>query len=167
MIKIIVATDLNNAIGYNNELLFNISEDLKRFKELTTGHFVVMGRKTYESLPKGALPKRINVVLTRDEGYDPKNPAVVVEHNINKIINHYNNSGKQQKDLWIIGGEEIYKLFLPFTDQIYLTEVFKEVKEVDVFFPKLDESKWESGRKEFFYCEKYNCIVQFKVLNRI
>lgn len=149
-IKMIVATNKDYGIGYKNELLFHVSEDLKRFRDLTTGHFVVMGRKTYESIPK-PLPKRINVVLTRDKDYSPKNKETIVEHDPMKIINHYLNTGKQTKDLWIIGGNEIYELFLPFVDEIYLTYINKSSDKVDTYFPCEQLNKFKELYKLFSY----------------
>ena len=165
-IKLIVAVDNNFGIGYKNELLFRVKEDLRRFRELTTGHFVVMGRKTYESLPK-ALPERINVVITHNKSYKPKDPTVVVETDIKKIVSHYLNTGTQEKDLWVIGGAEIYKQFLPYVDEIELTIVHKDAEKVDAFFP-IEEvlANFYGTNSERIFNEKYDCKVTFATYRR-
>lgn len=166
MIKLIVAVDSNYGIGYKNELLFRVKEDLQRFRELTTGNFVVMGRKTYESLPK-TLPERVNVVITRNIDYKIKDHTVIVESNINRIISHYNNTGQQDKDLWIIGGAEIYNLFLPFVDEIHLTMIHKEAPNVDTFFPMEEVLKsFEKVCSERSYSEKEECKLTFITYER-
>lgn len=163
-IKLIVAVDNSFGIGYKNSLLFRISEDLRRFRELTTGHFVVMGRKTYESLPK-ALPERFNVVITRNPSYNPKDHNVIVEKDIEKIVSLYNNTGEQDKDLWVIGGAEIYKEFLPYADEIHLTMIHKSAENVDTYFPmeKALELGFTMRESERVYSEKEECKVTFSV----
>lgn len=160
-IKLIVAVDSDFGIGYKNELLFRVKEDLQRFRELTTGHFVVMGRKTYESLPK-ALPERINVVLTRNENYNPKNPSVIVSSDVSKIISHYTQTGEQEKDLWVIGGAEIYNQFLPYAHEVHLTMIHKYAENVDTYFPmdKVND-KFTMYKSERGYSEKYDCKLTF------
>ncbi len=162
MIKLIVAVDNNFGIGYKNELLFRVKEDLKRFRELTTGHFVVMGRKTYESLPK-ALPERVNVVITRNKNYNPKNISVIVEQDINKILSYYISTGQQTKDLWVIGGAEIYEAFLPFADEVHLTMIHKEAKSVDTYFPveKLVEQGFRLKDSRRSFSDEYDCKLTF------
>ena len=166
MIKLIVAVDSEFGIGYQNKLLFRISEDLNRFRELTTGHFVVMGRKTYESLPK-ALPERVNVVVTRNKGYKPKEPTVVVESDIKRILSHYMGTGNQDKDLWIIGGAEIYKQFLPYANEIHLTKIHKKADLVDTYFP-MDEvlKDFHIKESERSYSEKEECKLTFITYKR-
>lgn len=125
----ILCTDKHGALGYKNKLLYHISDDLKRFKKLTEGHIVLMGRKTLESLPHQFLPHRINVVITRDKNYKPKNSSVIVMHDFDTIINHYK-SGEQDKDLIIIGGEQIYENFPEYPHVIHHTLVLdKAVKQ--------------------------------------
>lgn len=161
-IKLIVAVDKNFGIGYKNHLLFKISKDLKRFKGLTTGHFVVMGRKTFESLPN-PLPNRTNVILTRNSNYTVDDPSVLVVTDIQKMIRHYLDTGKQDKDLWVIGGAEIYKEFLPYVDRVYLTYVDKEVEKVDTYFPFADMEKigFELDGCQAYYEETLDCEVTF------
>ena len=166
MIKLIVAVDNNFGIGYKNELLFRISEDLKHFKELTSGHFIVMGRKTYESLPN-ALPNRTNVVITRNPSFNPKSPTVVVANDIKKIISHHLTTGKQDKDLWVIGGAEIYKAFLPYADEVHLTHIHKEAENVDTYFPVSElNSSFDIIQSERIFSEKEDCKVTFTVYGK-
>ena len=130
MISIIVAYDKNLAIGKDNTLVWRQSEDLKRFKRLTSGKTVVMGRKTYESIGK-PLPNRRNIVLSRQ--------------NINiegvEIIDSFDSLNKDE-DIFIIGGGEIYKNFIIFADRLYVTEIDCEI-EADTWFPKIDLNIWE------------------------
>lgn len=168
-IKLIVACDSNWGIGYKGDLLFRVRKDLERFQELTTGHIIVMGRKTYESLPKGALPDRTNVVLTRKKSYDPNNRKVVVESNVERIINHYQ-SGVQEKDLWIIGGTEIYKQFIPYVDEFHITQIHKEAEKVDTYFPIediLEDKRIVLSSSERIFSESISSKVTFMVYKRI
>lgn len=129
-IKIIVAFDDNGAIGRNNDLMWNLPNDMKSFKELTNGHVVVMGRKTFESIPEKyrPLPNRENVVLTANVNW--KHDNVLVFHNVKDILQHYNDSGKT---LFIIGGGQIYHRFIGsgFVDEIYATHVHTECENAD------------------------------------
>lgn len=137
MISLIVAIAQNNVIGGDNKLLWHISDDLKRFKKITSGNTIVMGRKTFESLPR-VLPNRKHIILTRDKNYTVDNPSVEVIHNINDIINNFKNS---PVEVFIIGGGQIYNEFLPYADKLYLTKVLKDF-EGDTSFPHVDENEW-------------------------
>ena len=130
MIKIIVAMSKNRVIGNNNELIWKLSSDLKRFKELTTGHPVVMGRKTYESIGR-PLPNRRNIIITRNSEYEVEGCETV--SSLEEALLLTNN------DCFIIGGGEIYKQSLEIADKIYLTVVHNEF-EGDTQFPELDET---------------------------
>jgi len=132
--SIIVAAALNNAIGGNNDLLWRIPEDLKRFKALTMGKMCIMGRKTFESIGK-ALPGRRFVVITRDLTYKAADCVVV------STLNHAFALGKDEAEIMILGGGEIYHQALPFTDKIYLTRVRAEF-DGDTFFPELSDDIW-------------------------
>ena len=138
MFSIIVAVDKNNGIGYKGELLYRIPEDLKRFKKLTIGNTVVMGRKTYESIGY-PLPDRTNIILTKDKNYKVDNDLVIVINKIEDIIEKYTNS---KEEVFIIGGSEIYELFLPYVDKIYTTVIFDK-KVADRFFPKFNIDEWD------------------------
>lgn len=135
MINIIVAYDKNLAIGKDNTLVWRQSADLKRFKELTTGHTVVMGRKTYESIGK-PLPNRRNIVITRQ---DIKIDGVEIINSIDDIKNI-------KEDIFIIGGGEIYKSCLILADRIFATEIDCEI-EADTWFPKIDHNWVEESRE--------------------
>lgn len=124
MIRMIAAIDQNGLIGNKNKLPWNIPEDLKRFKELTLNQTIVMGRKTFESLP-GKLPNRNHVILTKSKNYAPEGVRVLTE--LGKVRWFYD-------DFWVIGGSQIYKQFLPFADEIYLT-IVKGSYEGDAYFP--------------------------------
>ena len=139
MISIIAAVAKNRAIGFENKLIYWLPNDLKRFKALTTGHTIVMGRKTFESLPKGALPNRRNVVLSRTT---KKLTGCDVYPSLEKALK----SCKPDEDIYIIGGARVYEQALPFADRLCLTEVDDTPKEADAFFP--DYSDWQIARKE-------------------
>lgn len=157
MISLIVAIAQNNVIGGDNKLLWHISDDLKRFKKITSGNTIVMGRKTFESLP-GVLPNRKHIILTRDKNYTVDNPSVEVIHNINDIINNFKNS---PVEVFIIGGGEIYNQFINYADKIYLTKVFKNF-EGDTTFPEIDYNNWNiTFESEIFTDEKSNINYQF------
>jgi dihydrofolate reductase len=144
MIKIIVATSKNKVIGNNNELIWKLSSDLKRFKELTTGHPVVMGRKTYESIGK-PLPNRRNIIITRNLEYEVNGCEVV--SSLEEALLLTNN------DCFIIGGGEIYKQSLEVADKIYLTLVHKDF-EGDTSFPELGKEWATIDTKDFKADEK-------------
>lgn len=134
MINIIVATSENSVIGRENGIPWHIPQDLKNFKKLTTGNTVIMGRKTYESLPKEykPLPNRVNIIISRNKKYIAKGCLVVssLEQAIKKSDNN--------KQIFIIGGGEIYKKAIKYTEKIYLTKIHKEIKG-DTYFPKLNK----------------------------
>ena len=134
-ISIIVAVAENYAIGLNNELLCHLSDDLKRFKKLTTGNVVVMGKKTYESLPVRPLPNRLNIVITDNptDCFDNCITAFSIEDAIDKM--------SPDKENFIIGGGSIYRQFLPVADYLYLTRIHKTF-EADTFFPEISETDW-------------------------
>ena len=151
MIKIIVATSKNKVIGNNNELIWKLSSDLKRFKELTTGHPVVMGRKTYESIGK-PLPNRRNIIITRNLEYEVNGCEVV--YSLEEALLLTNN------DCFIIGGGEIYKQSLEVADKIYLTLVHKDF-EGDTTFPELGKEWATIDTKDFDADEKNDYDYSF------
>lgn len=130
----IAAVAENNALGKNNELVWHLPNDFKRFKELTTGHHIIMGRKTFESFPK-PLPNRTHIVITRQENYNPD--GCIVVNSIEKAIAIC----PENEDSYIIGGGEIYNLGLQYADIIEITKVHHTF-EADAFFPKINESDW-------------------------
>lgn len=146
MISLIVAKASNDIIGGDNKLLWHISEDLKRFKEITSNSTIIMGRKTFESLPK-ILPNRFHVILTRDNNFKVDSDAVKVSFDINEIISLYKDT---KEEVFVIGGGEIYNLFMPYADKLYLTEVYKDF-EGDTKFPKVNLDEWTT----IFESEKF------------
>lgn len=141
-ISIVVATNLNNVIGSNNQIPWKSREDLRHFKQLTTGHFILMGRKTFESIGK-ALPDRTNIVISRDENFSPDGCQIF--NNIEEAIKF--SEEEKQEELFVIGGEQIYNETLPQSSNIYQTLVISN-ETGDSFFPKLDEKEWREVSKE-------------------
>ncbi|MDR0187089.1 dihydrofolate reductase [Prevotella brunnea] len=140
-INIIAAVAKNRAIGYHNDMVYFIREDLRRFKQLTTGNTVIMGRRTFESLPKGALPHRRNIVLSKSP---KKFPGCDVYESLDEALKHINN-GEQA---FIIGGASVYKEGLAIADRLYLTEINAIPDHADVFFPEYDDGTWEVEKQE-------------------
>lgn len=140
-INIIAAVAKNLAIGYQNDMVYYIKEDLRRFKELTTGHTVIMGRRTFDSLPKGALPNRRNIVLSRTiQDF----PGCDVYVSLEEAMKHIG----ADEQAFIIGGASVYKEGLAIADRLFLTEIDATPKHADVFFPEFDNSTWEIEKKE-------------------
>ncbi|MDX6190833.1 dihydrofolate reductase [Flavobacterium sp. Fl-318] len=134
MIIMIAAVAENNALGKNNELVWHLPNDFKRFKALTTNHHIIMGRKTFESFPK-PLPNRTHVVITRQENYQPEGCIVV------KSISEAIAKCPKNEDSFIIGGGEIYTLAMPFADVLEITRVHHSF-EADAFFPDINKDEW-------------------------
>jgi dihydrofolate reductase len=141
MIIMIAAVAENNALGKNNELVWHLPNDFKRFKSLTTGHHIIMGRKTFESFPK-PLPNRIHVVISRQKKYQPE--GCIVVDSIEKAIAVC----PENEVSYIIGGGEIYNLGLAFTDKIEITRVH-DTFEADAFFPEINTLEWKMIQSEF------------------
>lgn len=137
----IAAAAENNALGKDNDLVWHLPDDFKRFKDLTTGHHIIMGRKTFESFPK-PLPNRTHVVITRKKDY--KREGAVVVHSLEDALE----LAKKDPQPFIIGGGEIYKLALPHADKIELTRVHGSF-EADAFFPEIDEDRWDLVASSF------------------
>ena len=141
-ITIIVAAAENNAIGKDNDLIWSLPNDLKRFKKLTSGHSIIMGRKTFDSFP-GLLPNRKHIVISRNKNISFPEEVTVV----NNFEDAIKETGDDENP-FIIGGGQIYKLAMDIVDKIELTRVHEEFK-ADTFFPKIDENKWELINEEF------------------
>tara|TARA_S200000501_G_C20330004_1_gene528372 strand:- start:6 stop:506 length:501 start_codon:yes stop_codon:yes gene_type:complete len=135
-ITIIVAAAENNAIGKNNNLIWNLPNDLKRFKKLTSGHSIIMGRKTFDSFP-GLLPNRRHVIIS-NKSKDSFQENVIVVNNIDDALK----AAEDDENPFIIGGGQIYKLAMDFSNKIELTRVHEKF-EADTFFPEIDETKWK------------------------
>ncbi len=160
-LNIIVAVDKNNGIGRKGDQLAYISGDLKRFKALTIGHTIIMGRKTFEALPKGALPNRRNVVVTKQKDYHPANCDVY--NSIDEALN----SCTPNEELFVIGGGEIYKSFLPKADKIFLTVIDHAFEGVDTFFPEIKANEWKLIEEEEPYVdEKSGLSYVYRTLTR-
>ena len=141
-ITIIVAAAENNAIGKDNDLIWSLPNDLKRFKKLTSGHSIIMGRKTFDSFP-GLLPKRKHIVISRNKNISFSDEVTVV----NNFEDAIRETGDDENP-FIIGGGQIYELAMDLADKIELTRVHEEFK-ADTFFPKIDKDKWELINEEF------------------
>ncbi|WP_282126151.1 dihydrofolate reductase [Marinifilum flexuosum] len=139
-LAIIVAASRNNVIGKDNQLIWRLSADLKRFKALTTGHTIIMGRKTFDSIGK-PLPNRTSVIITRQENY--KQEGCIVVHSLEEALDVV----KDQDKVFIIGGGTIYEQAMEKADELYLTLVHKEF-EGDTFFPEIKSAQWESITRE-------------------
>ena len=142
MLSIIVAVSKNNVIGKDNKLIWHLPEDLKRFKKLTTGHTIIMGRKTFESLGR-VLPNRKHIVLTNNSNMKIENENVEVINDI-KLLDSYINSKDEN---FIIGGATIYSLLMPYASKMYLTKIYEEF-EGDVYFPQIDTKIWQEVERE-------------------
>ncbi len=139
-ITMIAAAGENNALGKDNDLVWHLPDDFKRFKELTTGHHIIMGRKTFESFPK-PLPNRVHVVITRNPNYKPEGAVVV--NSMKEALE----IAKDDPKPFIIGGGEIYKMGMEYADRIELTRVHGTF-EADTFFPEIDPEIWIIENKE-------------------
>ncbi len=144
-ISLIVAIAENNAIGKNNALLCHLPADMKMFRELTTGHTVIMGRKTFESLPNGSLPNRKNIVISNTMPVENNNNFIVCS-SFEKALEHCQN----EDEVFIIGGAQIYAKALDNADCLYITWIKRYFEDADTFFPAINFDQWkEVSRKEF------------------
>lgn len=159
--SIIVAIDENNAIGKDNDLLCHLPNDLKHFKTVTEGHPVIMGRKTFESLPKGALPNRRNIVITRNKDLQFERCEMV--SSIQEAINLC----ADESEVFFIGGGTIYNEAINFADKLYLTRIHHQF-EADTFFPAITPSQWkEISKEDFLPDEKHKYGYSFITFDKI
>jgi dihydrofolate reductase len=159
IVTMVVAIGENNAIGKNNELLWYLPKDLRHFKTITSGHTVIMGRKTFESVGK-PLPKRRNIIITRNTEFAVEGAEVV--HTIEDALELC----KADEEVFIIGGAEIYKMAMQHTDKIFLTVVHENF-EADAFFPEIDWNLWtETAAEKHLPDEKNNLSFTFSTLER-
>lgn len=142
MLSLIVAISENNAIGKAGDLLCHLPNDLKHFKELTTGATVVMGKKTFFSLPRRPLPNRRNIVLTRDTAFAYDNTEVA--HSIHELQSMLQTNER----VFIIGGGEVYKQFMPLADELHITHIHHIWEDADTFFPQIDPTIWRCTSEE-------------------
>lgn len=150
IISLIVAIGKNNEIGKDNRMLAHMPADLKHFKEITSGHTVIMGRKTFDSLPKGALPNRKNIVISRNKDLQIESALVYssLDYALIKMID--------EKEVFIIGGAEIYRQTLPGADKLYLTRIHAEFPDADTFFPEINFRDWKIVSQETFPPDEKN-----------
>ena len=157
-ISIIVAIARNFAIGSNNNLLFYLPDDLKRFKRITTGHPIIMGKNTLLSLPNGALPNRRNIVISKSlESFEGVEIVRSIDEAIAKV--------KDEEEAFVIGGGMIYEQFYPVAGKLYLTLVHEKF-EADTFFPEIDYTEWEELESEDHHDKKNNFDYTYLTLQR-
>lgn len=159
-LSMIVAMARDNAIGRNNDLLWHLSADLKRFKSLTTGHTIIMGRRTWESLPNGALPNRRNVVVSRSaSNLSGAEVASTIEQALEMA--------RAEDEVFVIGGGKIYHELFAHCDRLYLTLVEQEYPDADTHFPSFDWSEWQVVHEEYVPADEKNPIEStFYILDR-
>lgn len=161
MINIVVAKASNNVIGAKNNLIWHLPNDLKHFKSLTSGHPIIMGRKTFESLGR-PLPNRTNIVVTRDQDW---NAEGIVK--VNSLVKAIEEAQKINNEIDIIGGGNIYKQAMEFTDILYVTEVHHEF-DGDTYFPEIDSYEWEEvEREDFKKDDKHAYAYSFVTYKRV
>jgi dihydrofolate reductase len=159
MIIIIAAVSENNALGKDNDLVWHLPDDFKRFKQLTSGHYIVMGRKTFESFPK-PLPNRTHVIVTRQKYYAPE--GCIVANSLQEAIQLC----PKNVDTYIIGGGEIYKQSMAFAAVLEITRVHN-IFEADTFFPEIDSTIWKLAYEEFHpKDEKHNFSFTYQTYQR-
>ena len=142
MLSIIVAIANDNVIGKDNKLIWHLPEDLKRFKEITTGHKIIMGRKTFESLGR-VLPNRKHIILCNDMQMDLSNENIEILDDISKLDKYI----ESDEECFIIGGATIYKLLMPYANKMYITKINQSF-EGDVYFPEIKDEEWKELSKE-------------------
>jgi dihydrofolate reductase len=164
VISLIAALTKNNVIGKNNDLPWHLPDDMKYFMQTTSSHYVVMGRKNYDSIPEKfrPLPNRTNIVVTRQNEFTA--PMCMVVHSLADAIQLAKENNQQE--LFIIGGAEIYKLAMPFAHRLYLTEIQTEL-DGDTYFPKFDKSAWtEISRKHHTADERHRFAFDFVIYQK-
>lgn len=142
-LTLIAAAAENKALGKDNQMIWHLPDDFKRFKQLTTGHYIIMGRKTFESFPK-PLPNRTHVIITQQDDY--KAEGCIVVNSLDEAIA----ACPQDEEVFVIGGGEIYKQSIDKADKIELTKIHGTSPEADAFFPEIDTAKWKL-KKEVFH----------------
>lgn len=161
MLSIIVAVSKNNVIGKDNDLIWSLPNDLKRFRKITTGHTMVMGRKTFESLP-GVLKNRHHIILTKNKEYRVNNENVSIVNSIAELFSKL----KSDEEIFVIGGGDIYKKLLPFVEKLYITRIDQDF-EGDTLFPNIESNEWEVLESEDGILDNENLLPhQFQVLIR-
>ena len=152
-LHLICALTEDRAIGNQGQLLYYLPADLRHFKQLTTGHTVLMGRKTFESLPKGALPNRRNLVISRQTNYAA--PGIEVFHSVEEALQ----ACAHDEQVYSIGGESIYAATLPLADRLFLTHIATVANEADTYFPPFDVNEWEEVSREHHEPDEKNSLA--------
>jgi dihydrofolate reductase len=161
-LSIIVAVSENNVIGIDNQLPWHLPADLKYFKNLTTGHTILMGRKTFESIGR-PLPNRENIVITRDEQF--QHEGIIIKHSIEDAI-HYCRS--KMDEVFIIGGDTIYQQTISWVNRIYYTRVHVLIENGTAFFPELNMEEWKMVQSDYFLKDEKNQYdYTFEVYDRM
>jgi dihydrofolate reductase len=162
ILSIISAIGKNNELGKKNDLLWNLPADMKHFRETTRGHTVVMGQKTFESLGRDEngnqvgrlLPNRRNIILTQDTNF--KKEGAEIAYSIEELMNLLKSTTKIDEEIFIIGGGQIYKLFIDKADKLYITHVNESFPDAEIFFPVIEENKWQKIKSEKYQKDDLN-----------
>jgi dihydrofolate reductase len=162
ILSIISAIGKNNEIGKKNDLLWSLPEDMKHFRSVTSGHPIVMGQKTYESLKRDetgkqvgrTLPNRRNIILTQEKSFNVPNTEVI--RSIEELMDLLEKTTNDNEEVFIIGGGSIYKAMLDKADKLYITHVDAEFPDAEIFFPKIDSDKWKKMKSRKYPKDKLN-----------
>ncbi len=160
MLSIIVAKAKNNVIGKNNKIIWNLPEDLKKFKELTTGHTIIMGRKTFESIGR-VLPNRKHIIFSQNPDFKVNDENVEIVHSMLQIQEYIEDDNEN----FVIGGAMIYNLLMPYVKKMYVTQINKEF-DGDTFFPRIDEEVWNVVEKVSKRDENSNLDYEYVTYER-
>jgi len=152
-ISIIAAIGRKNELGKKNDLLWNLPADMKHFRETTKGHTVVMGQKTFESIGH-PLPNRRNIVLTQNKNL--KLDGLELVYSLDELDSLIKKTSKIEEEIFIIGGGQIYKLFIEKADKLYITHVGAEFPDAEIFFPMIEENKWQKIKSEKYHKDELN-----------
>lgn len=164
ILSIISAIGENREIGEKNNLLWNLPADMKHFKETTSGHVVIMGQKTFESIGK-PLPNRKNIVLTQDKNFQQE--GVEIFNSVESLLDNLDKSLNKDEEVFVIGGGQIYKLFINIADRLYITHVNKSFPNADVFFPEIDSSWSIVSKTNIMTDSKNNYDFYFSLYERL
>jgi dihydrofolate reductase len=162
MISLIAAIGKNNELGKKNDLLWSLPVDMKHFRETTRGHTVIMGQKTFESLGKDEngkqigrlLPNRRNIILTLDKTFQKEDAEIV--YSVSEVIDLLKKTSKPEEENFIIGGGQIYKLFIEKVDKLYITHVDASFPDAEIFFPVIDKKVWQKTKNEKYLKDDLN-----------
>lgn len=153
ILSIISAIGKNNEIGKSNALLWDLPADMKHFRETTKGHTVIMGQKTFESIGR-PLPNRRNIILTKDANFS--SDGIEIVYGVEELMELLEKTSNKDEEGFIIGGGQIYRLFLDKADRLYITHVDESFPNADTFFPEIDTNKWEKTKSENYLADELN-----------